>query len=198
MRKSRRYLQPISTRPPNNEEKLQSKMLRQAMQECAIYETEESQKARDKAIATLRSVVRSWAKKSPESDIDAVVIAQSRIRHGAFFGGLQAMLRECKEIRNFVALPNTFAPIMKMTIHGIDVDVSLASLPIHQLPAHWESIKGRSGGERVLHWDQDSTREDSGCSSRSGGCTVVAAVSEEGEEKEQEKREGKKERAPRL
>jgi len=144
---------------------MRSEALCRVMDTCGLYETPESKARREKALGVLRGVVRDWSAKvgsndeadsnarvelygscrmgvqCPESDIDTVVIAQRSIRREEFFSSLKDMLGRSEEVCNLVALPSAFAPIMKMKICGVHVDISFASLPFASLPPNWDPLE---------------------------------------------------------
>ena len=68
------------------------------------------------------------------SDIDTLCIVPQFIHHDDFFSDFYELLMSTPGIADLTAVRDAYVPIMKMTFHGIHIDLVFARLLMSSIP----------------------------------------------------------------
>lgn len=71
---------------------------------------------------------------SPNSDLDAVLIAPQGVERSHFFSSFVELLRQQVEIKDVCPIESTFVPVVKFTYYGMEVDLLFATLRCSSIP----------------------------------------------------------------
>lgn len=154
---------PISSVGPEAIDLERTTQLEETLRAQGLFESEEELNHRMQVLAMLNDLVKRWiketsiAKNMPESlaetvggkiytfgsyrlgvhnkgaDIDALCVAPRHILREDFFCSFQELLREQEEITELRAIPDAFAPVIKLCFDGIDIDLTFARLALKEV-----------------------------------------------------------------
>merc|ERR1719369_71629 len=154
---------PINTEEPKPADIELTLALEAALRAHGCFESEEELNHRMHVLSMLNELVKRWiretsiSKNMPESlaetvggkiytfgsyrlgvhnkgaDIDALCVAPRHILREDFFSSFQDMLREQEEITEVRAVPDAFAPVIKLCFDGIDIDLTFARLALKEV-----------------------------------------------------------------
>lgn len=72
----------------------------------------------------------------PNADVDAVCVVPQHITREDFFTSLVERLKARPDVKEFSAVPDAYAPVIKMEMRGIEMDVLFARLAHTVIPAN--------------------------------------------------------------
>lgn len=72
----------------------------------------------------------------PNADLDTVCVVPNKISREDFFASMAERLRSRNDVKEFSAVPDAFAPVIKMEIRGIDVDMLFCQLAATVIPSN--------------------------------------------------------------
>lgn len=92
--------------------------------------------ARDIALGTRLYTFGSYrlGVNGPNADVDTLCLVPSGVTRDDFFASLQDRLRAHPLVTELVAVPDAFVPIMKLVMHGVDLDLLLGRSTSAVLP----------------------------------------------------------------
>ncbi|CAF0961548.1 unnamed protein product [Adineta ricciae] len=181
--------QPISTKPPDAFDHVQTQNLEDTLRSYDYFESSEELSHRVQVMAKLNVLVREWirsvslAKNVPAEiadnaggrvhtfgsyrlgvhskggDIDTLLIAPRHIDRTDFFTSFVEFLRRQPEVRDLRCIEEAFVPVIKLTFDGIELDMLFSRLALTAIPDNLD-LKD----DKILHnLDQRCARSLNGC-----------------------------------
>ncbi|TMW65682.1 hypothetical protein Poli38472_008324 [Pythium oligandrum] len=179
---------PLSLDGPTDEERDLQVQLDQALKAYRLRETDVELKHRETVLAKLREVLQEYAvhegclkgmnedaamdKKvqlktygsyrlqvhSPEADIDTLCIAPKHCTRASFFQKVPILLEATPGVKQVLAVPDAYTPVINMKIDGIAVDLIFVSLPMESIPEDIDVLDDK----HLRNLDESSVRSLNG------------------------------------
>lgn len=155
---------PISTKHPDPLDHIESQNLEDTLRSFDYFESNEELLHRVHVMERLNSLVHEWIRSvsieknmppeiadtvggcihtfgsyrlgvhSKGGDIDTLVIAPRHIDRSDFFSSFVESLRQQPEVRDLHSIEEAYAPVIKLTFDGIEIDMLFARLALSTIP----------------------------------------------------------------
>ncbi|VDK53698.1 unnamed protein product [Anisakis simplex] len=176
--------QPISIQPPDEEDLVLTKKLKECLESYGYFETEAEMQLRLEVLGSINSLVKRWVRHVSEvkqmpaneietvggklftfgsyrlgADIDSLCAAPRHVDRSDFFTSFYEMLKEDPNTTDLRQVQDAFVPVIKLKYRGIELDILFARLALTKVPDDQQL----NDDSILKNLDEKSVRSLNGC-----------------------------------